>query len=761
MLENVNLINNVLRTILTMADYGVYSLLKYVYQLFFNVASTNLLGGEMVYNIFGRVQLVLGVFMMFKLTMSIIKGIVNPDTFTDGKTGFGNIIMRIMISLVLLTLIVPLNIQSPKNKYELHINNSGILFGTMYSLQERLLENNTLGKLIFGSSSENYTSKNTPNLYTKLERVSNTFSSTVLKSFYKLKTDDNNTFICSSFTDGGGLEPQTVVDYYSLDYPDPTVIIYMAQTLKCQSNSGGSGIIGAIGRLIEINTVLPPGTVSSIGSEYAFSITPIISTIVGIILIWLMFKITFDVAVRVFKLMALQLIAPIPIISYIDPNNGKDGMFNSWVKLLTSTYLELFLHLGVIYFVMSMISTLMKNIGSIIIINGLSEELTVKNSILLEWTIIVLIIGLLIFAKNAPKFFKQALGIKSDGKFFTAFGSELGIGKGTVAVGAGLASGAATGWRGNEESQKARWLSEHGTMEGFKVNRGSQIAAALFRGGISGGTAGRAVYQDKEHRLSSGLNASYRSNSAYAGYASEGASLGGKIGAYAQRALTGETRYDQLERDLKAREEKNKYDEKVNSYRKAIMDRAKSKGVESLETSGTITATSGTLGKYNGFTANAAEFRSWAASVASGDNVYKKYVKVDGTQISESTYNSMSDADKATVSVGTYAKYKGTEINTEDVGVLRTEIDDKNIANYAEKALSGSISDTDISSANARFKDATGKNVESTFGGSTGLKASYGDESHRIEEENRKITEARKKNQANKANSDATKPSGK
>ena len=69
----------------------------------------------------------------------------------------------------------------------------------------------------------------------------------------------------------------------------------------------------------------------SVGTFYR--LLPIILLIVVILL-----SFTIDVAVRAVKLAVLRLIAPIPIISYMDPKGSKDSAFNSWVKTLTSTY---------------------------------------------------------------------------------------------------------------------------------------------------------------------------------------------------------------------------------------------------------------------------------------------------------------------------------------------------------------------------------------------------------------------------------------
>ena len=73
------------RTIFSFVDSVVYWLLSIIYQIFFNVAGANILDGKTVFNLFGRIQLILGVFMLFQLGMTIIRGLVDPDSFTDSK----------------------------------------------------------------------------------------------------------------------------------------------------------------------------------------------------------------------------------------------------------------------------------------------------------------------------------------------------------------------------------------------------------------------------------------------------------------------------------------------------------------------------------------------------------------------------------------------------------------------------------------------------------------------------------------------------
>ena len=195
MLNSSNPIMTAIRSIFVVTDVSIYALLRFVYELFFKIATFNVVDREMVFNIISRVQLIVGVYMMFQLVLIIIRGIINPDSFTDTKTGAGNLIMRIIVSLTLLALIVPINIPSPRNEYEKQINNSGILFGTLYSLQYRILTNNTLGRIILGNEGANYTSNN-PSAG-DLTTFGNRFVSTIVKSFYSVYKDDNGNHVCA------------------------------------------------------------------------------------------------------------------------------------------------------------------------------------------------------------------------------------------------------------------------------------------------------------------------------------------------------------------------------------------------------------------------------------------------------------------------------------------------------------------------------------------------------------------------------------
>ena len=182
--ESANVARDLIRLVFSFLDRPAYWLLGIVYQLFFNVASADLFSNNTIMKFYGRVQMILGVFMMFQLAMTILRGIIEPDNFTKDK-GAGSLIRRVVIALILITILMPINIPSPRNEYEKQLNNNGLLFGTLYSLQHRILANNTIGRLVLGTNDSNATYISDPD-DTELKKSSRIFTSTILKGFYRI-----------------------------------------------------------------------------------------------------------------------------------------------------------------------------------------------------------------------------------------------------------------------------------------------------------------------------------------------------------------------------------------------------------------------------------------------------------------------------------------------------------------------------------------------------------------------------------------------
>lgn len=420
-----DIIGNMLRTLGSVLNSCVYGLLSAMYQIFFNVSSAQLFESETIKNFYGRIQLIIGVFMIFKLAVSILQGIMDPEKFISGKEGgFGSIITRVIVALIMLTVISPINIPDVQdaNSYEKYINNNGLLFGTLYSLQDRILSGNTLGRLILGTTdgADDSSDSSSSTQQEKLKRSANIFSSTILKGFLRINMrpedewvdeNDNNpqNWYCGEHLNDSDISDALTV-YNQLDVSTGALLSSNMIHAKCNVEGGFFG-----------------------DKKFLFYFNWIISFVIGIVFLVILVGFTIDIAIRSIKLAILRLLAPIPVISYIEPKSAKDGMFASWVKALTSTYLDLFLRLAIVYFVIFIIQDMMVN-GIVIDQAGGMVGII---SVIFIW------IGLFFFAKMAPRFIKDALGIKGTG--MSNIGLSGIMGGAATFVGGGSAKGAMAG----------------------------------------------------------------------------------------------------------------------------------------------------------------------------------------------------------------------------------------------------------------------------------------------------------------------------
>lgn len=494
-------------------DGIIYWLLGLCYKIFFNVASAELFTNETVKNFFGRVQLILGVFMIFKLAVSIIKGIINPDSFTDKNNGMGNIVTRIIFTLVMLTIVVPINIPNPQNEYEIQLNNNGLLFGTLYSLQSRILENNTLGRLILGTSDGLDVTSSSGSTNDKLDQAANLLTSTILKGFIRInvKDEDNDVETNSDNWVCPDKITSEVLEVYTDLTAEPSKLLSLT-SITCDSEDANwwQKIWGT-------------------NERYAFAYKWGISAVVGIIFVYILINFTIDIAVRAIKLAILRLIAPVPIISYMDPS-GQKKMFDSWVKQLTSTYIDLFIRLAIIYFVIFLIQD--------IIVNGL--VVNTATGAVGVFTYVFIFLGLFVFAKQAPKFIRDLFGMKDGGGgWFKGLGESLGIAGGIAGVGAATIGSAVTGYKATEASRAARGLNPNGF---------ANVVGAIAQGGKGGAAAIGAFAKAKDHQWRTVTDDSIARNNRHYNLYNQGASAGGMISSKMRGVFGGDTVATSLER---------------------------------------------------------------------------------------------------------------------------------------------------------------------------------------------------------------------
>ncbi len=454
---------DLVRTILGWIDWVFFEILGWVYEVFYAVANAELFTGETVFNLISRIQLILGIFMVFKLTIMILKSMVNPDYLNDKQSGSSQLITRIVTSLVMLSLVMPLNIQNPRNRFQVEVNNNGIMFGTLYSLQKRILENDVLGQLILGNDAPRRASDGSV-ISSGLPGIKDKFISTIAKGFVQRnhKEQGSDEYMCP--------DEDIVKDN---NYDNATVTDLFLDHLNDECG----------------NKFLVFGT-----NYYALAYVPIVGGIVAIIFTILFAVFSIDIAIRAIKLSVLRLIAPIPIISYMEPGQEKNGAFGSWLKLLIATYLDLFIRLAMVYFALFLIDDIIRN-G--LIMNGSMGVGGITGVV----AFIVICIGLLMFAKMAPKFITDALGIKTHlsniGLSALLGGSAMALNGGGLK---GFAYGAMNGTNSEIDGQVsgkavplgATWSQNRDLME--KIKTGDKDA----KGGIMGHQLDKLNYQTRE-----------------------------------------------------------------------------------------------------------------------------------------------------------------------------------------------------------------------------------------------------------------------
>lgn len=399
----------IIRGLFAAIDKVVIWLIESLYDLIFQISSVQVFDNASLAAFANRITVILSIFMIFKLSLSFLNYIVNPDAMTDKSKGFSKLIQNIAVALVLLV------------SYQ-------FLFDKAMELQQKIVDNNTVPKLIIGSVGKNV--KNSSTISFPL------FSAFVVPNndiLYSTSTDPNLTGCRSYSRYIEGSKPSATCNLTKAGYTDD--VATNDSTVGTDANSQMDYIV----EHQDTNALLDFLLRIKKGDIFAFDYKFIISTICGAFAALVLLSFCMDVAVRIIKLYFLRLIAPIPIISYIDPIKG-EGIFKKWLSNVGKTYADLFIRLIAIFFAIFIIQQVSVNMGNLKDFNG--------NPIENPLVILFIIIGALMFAKQFPKLIQDITGISLDGKMqlnpFKKISEQAAGIKGISAVAAGTAGGLLT-----------------------------------------------------------------------------------------------------------------------------------------------------------------------------------------------------------------------------------------------------------------------------------------------------------------------------
>jgi len=326
-------------------DYAVYSIAGEMFKIIFLISKVDIFTDEMIKPFTSRVYGILGVLILFKIVISAIEYLVNPDKMSDKNKGFGALLKRTIISVMLLALVPT-------------------IFSFAKKVQTTIAD--VIPKIVLGMEVDQGGST--------LEQAGQWMSFQTLRSFINIKPE-----------------------YKNIESANPIINF---DTFKLNIDSG-CGFLDSNACIYDY--------------KWIFSVP------VGLFFIYILLAIGIAIAIRSIKMGLLQLFAPIPISSYINSEEN----FKKWYQTAFKVYAELFVYLIIVYFVVFFMAKLAE--GGI----DTGDNVLVK---------IYIIVALLFFAKEAPKFICDILGIKSDG--FGSIASMLKRAGGLVASPlAGIAAG--------------------------------------------------------------------------------------------------------------------------------------------------------------------------------------------------------------------------------------------------------------------------------------------------------------------------------
>ena len=357
-------LTGVVRWLFFMLDGVIYSFIVTVYNLFVDIAETSIFTEEVIDLFASKVYALLGIFMLFKVSFSILSYIVSPDDFLDKTKGFSKLISNIIITLTLL-IVTPW------------------IFTQAMDIQRIVLRDNIIGK-IFSTTEINTNVVTDPGA---------TMAYQTLKAFYHLDTD--------AYSECTGLETGTIADRErckEVGFNNADNFESMEQSLVYAYNTN------SVSLYMDGDLLNQKASDDGYTMNYMF----LISTLAGGAICLLLVVFCFDVAVRSVKLGFLRMIAPVPIVSRVDPKKGKE-VFDKWVKVCISTYLDLFIRLLAIYFAIFVITQMM-DLRFVDAVTGLETDVN-------AFVKVFIILGALLFAKQLPKLIEDLTGLKMSGKF--------------------------------------------------------------------------------------------------------------------------------------------------------------------------------------------------------------------------------------------------------------------------------------------------------------------------------------------------------
>ena len=341
-LSDAGFVWKAIRGIFGLLDEIIYSLFGMLIRAYFQLSEVSF-AGPAINALKTRVYIFITIFMIFRVAISLLQAMVNPDVANDKKAGVGTVVSRVAVSLMLLVAVPVLM--------------DNILFGETNGKSHQQIIASIVPRLILGGSANDAMSNSDVQ-----SNIGQHIASSAFSAFFTIDED------C-----GEGEE-------------------FKLTNMK----------VSSIG-----NHVNDTCEAEHKSKYFKYNYSMGLSTVCGVIMVVIIIGYSLDLVSRMIKLQVLEILAPIPIVAYVDPGKGKDNLFSTWLKTLISTYCEFFIKLASLYFIIFIMVSFIQNKDAMIPDEvGLLEK---------GYMIVIVIIGLLLALQQLPQFISTMFGIKYEG----------------------------------------------------------------------------------------------------------------------------------------------------------------------------------------------------------------------------------------------------------------------------------------------------------------------------------------------------------
>lgn len=435
-------------------DGMIYGLIDSIFDVFNFLAKVNLFSNENYMKIVRNVYMILGLIMLFALSYSLLKAVINPDEFAKGEQSFPKMIKNVIISLAIIAVLPT-------------------VFNFAFNLQNTILNQHTIPRLILGEEFDGNNNSSPGRLLSY-----NMFSAFLhVNEEYCTKDNENETVFDTS--DAKTCAEDIKTNKSNAKWYKPWRLLNKSETFY------------------DIDTSIKDGEIAMVNynnfgeavAEGKLSYLMLISTICGLYILWVLTNFCFDMAVRVIKLVFFQIIAPIPVVCRVIPGGKLKDVFSTWTKKTIGTFVDVFIRVGILYLGIFIIQLVIENWPNLDV-----SKLSYTQGLIAKALVLM---GTVIFIRQAPKLISDMFHLDTGDM-------KLGL-MDKLAAGGGLMAAAATGGLGLGAVRNFAKSRRDG--KGILSSAGSALTGGLAAGIGAGYGARKAKnFNDLKSATSKGIS---------------------------------------------------------------------------------------------------------------------------------------------------------------------------------------------------------------------------------------------------------------